>query len=119
MLGVKIDDKLVAPVKVTQKAPSVLSVVIDVKRGMRPVAIAFMNPFNEADAAEPLPPAAGPAAPGQAGFRQAGDAGRVRQAAGGAGQARQGAARARADRRELRPRPVRRRRPCPRATAAS
>ncbi|MBA3938478.1 MAG: DUF1587 domain-containing protein, partial [Planctomycetes bacterium] len=66
MLGVKIDDKLVAPVKVLQKSASVVSVVIDVKRGMRPVAIAFMNPFNEADAAEPLPPTA-PAAPAKPG----------------------------------------------------
>ncbi len=65
MLGVKVDDKLVAPVKVLQKSASVVSVVIDVKRGMRPVAIAFMNPFNEADAAEPLPPAA-PVKPGAA-----------------------------------------------------
>jgi cytochrome c553 len=59
-LAIKIDDKMVKEVKVTaqKSGPGTYSVVVDAKRGMRPVALAFVNPYEDAPAE---PPAADPA----------------------------------------------------------
>jgi mono/diheme cytochrome c family protein len=53
-LGLKVDDKLMKDGKVTatKTGPGVVSFAVDVKRGMRAISVAFLNPFEEA----PLPP---------------------------------------------------------------
>ena len=70
-LGIKIDDKLVKEVKVTAQkgSPGTYTATIDAKRGMRPVAFSFINPFEEAPADAPKPAGAAakqsaPAKPG-------------------------------------------------------
>ncbi len=68
-LGIKIDDKLVKEVKVTAQkgSPGTYTVSIDARRGMRPVAFSFINPFEEPPADAPKPGGAAPA--GKAGAK--------------------------------------------------
>ena len=59
-MGIKIDDKMVADVKVMAKKPAPVTLTFDAPRGLHAVSVTFMNPFSEppvdeAKDAKPVP----------------------------------------------------------------
>ncbi len=46
-MGIKIDDKMVADIKVLAKKPAAVTVTFEAPRGLHALSVTFMNPFSE------------------------------------------------------------------------